>query len=64
MTRDSSSSHATRRSRSRPEGCVAIPLATDLGLNPGNLHAFLAQGDPEGASLDKAVRLVKYLEAA
>jgi len=39
-------------------------LAKDLGLNPGNLHAFLTQGNPRRLSLDKAVGLVKYLEAA
>jgi hypothetical protein len=39
-------------------------LAKDLGLNPGNLHAFLTQGDPAKLSLEKAAALVKYLEAA
>jgi hypothetical protein len=39
-------------------------MAKDLGLNPGNLHAFLAHGDPRKLSLDKAMRVVKYLEAA
>lgn len=39
-------------------------MAKDLGLNPGNLHAFLAQGDPKKLALEKAYRLVEYLEAA
>jgi hypothetical protein len=39
-------------------------MAKDLGLNPGNLHAFLAQGDPTKLSLDRALGLVRYLEAA
>jgi len=39
-------------------------MAKDLGLNPGNLHAFLSQGDPSHVSLDRAYALVDYLEAA
>lgn len=39
-------------------------MAKDLGLNPGNLHAFLAQGDPKKLSLKRAKELVRYLEAA
>lgn len=39
-------------------------MAKDLGLNPGNLHAFLAQGNPTKVSLERALRLVQYLEAA
>jgi hypothetical protein len=39
-------------------------MAKDLGLNPGNLNAFLVQGDARKLSLDKALRLVRYLEAA
>ena len=39
-------------------------MAKDLGLNPGNLHAFLTQGVPSKLALDKAYGLVKYLEAA
>jgi len=39
-------------------------MAKDLGLNPGNLHAFLSQGDPGKLRLEKAYRLVEYLEAA
>jgi hypothetical protein len=39
-------------------------MAKDLGLNPGNLHAFLSQGDPKKMALEKAHRLVEYLEAA
>lgn len=39
-------------------------LAKDLGLNPGNLHAFLAQGNPSKVSRANALRVVRYLEAA
>jgi hypothetical protein len=39
-------------------------MAKDLGLNPGNLHAFLSQGDPKKLALAKAYQLVEYLEAA
>ena len=39
-------------------------MAKDPGLNPGNLHAYLAQGDPTKLSLDRVVALVEYLEAA
>lgn len=39
-------------------------MAKDLGLNPGNLHAFLTQGDPTKLSLDRVAALMKYLEAA
>lgn len=39
-------------------------MAKDLGLNPGNLHAFLSQGDPTKLSLDRAAALLEYLEAA
>lgn len=39
-------------------------LAKDLGLNPGNLHAFLAQGNVAKVSRANALRVVKYLEAA
>lgn len=39
-------------------------MAKDLGLNPGNLHAFLSQGNPAKLSLDRVVELVEYLEAA
>lgn len=39
-------------------------MAKDLGLNPGNLHAFLAQGNASKLSLDRAFGLVDYLEAA
>ncbi|MDO9556315.1 MAG: hypothetical protein Q7J82_01865 [Coriobacteriia bacterium] len=37
-------------------------MAKDLGLNPGNLHAFLAQGNPTKLSLDRVVELLEYLE--
>ncbi len=39
-------------------------MAKDLGLNPGNLHAFLALGNPSKLSLRRAFELVEYLEAA
>jgi hypothetical protein len=39
-------------------------MAKDLGLNPGNLHAFLTQGNASKLSLDRAFELVSYLEAA
>jgi len=39
-------------------------MAKDLGLNPGNLHAFLAQGNVSKLSLDRAYALVDYLKAA
>lgn len=39
-------------------------MAKDLGLNPGNLHAFLSQGNAAKLSLDRAYELVRYLEAA
>ncbi len=38
-------------------------VAKDLGLNPGNLHAFLTQGNVSKLSLDHAYELVEYLEA-
>lgn len=39
-------------------------MAKDLGLNVGNLHAFLAQGNTSKLSLERASKLVEYLEAA
>ena len=39
-------------------------MAKDLGLNPGNLHAFLALGEPNKLSLDRAYELLDYLNAA
>jgi hypothetical protein len=39
-------------------------MAKDLGLNPGNLNAFLVQGDPRKLGLDKVFALVRYLEAS
>jgi len=38
-------------------------MAKDLGLNQGNLHAFLGQANPNKVSLDHALELVSYLEA-
>lgn len=39
-------------------------MAKDLGLNPGNLHAFLSQRNAAKLSLNRAYELVRYLEAA
>lgn len=39
-------------------------MAKDLGLNGGNLHAYLVQARTSKLSLDRAVALVRYLEAA
>ncbi len=58
-----------RRSRHRgnsPEtrNVSRYRMAKDLGLNQGNLHAFLGQGNPNNFSLDHAFELVSYREAA
>jgi len=39
-------------------------IAKDLGINPGNLHAFLTQGVPTKLSLERVTALLRYLEAA
>jgi len=39
-------------------------MAKDLGLNPGNLHAYLSQDNATKLSLDRVADLVRYLEAA
>jgi len=46
------------------KGVTRYRMAKDLGLNPGNLHAFLSLGDPTKLSLDRVADLVEYLEAA
>jgi hypothetical protein len=46
------------------KGVSQYRMAKDLGLNPGNLNAFLVQGDPRKLGLDKAYALVRYVEAA
>lgn len=46
------------------KGVSRYRMAKDLGLNPGNLNAFLVQGNPQKLGLDKALQLVRYLEAA
>ncbi|MHB1136468.1 MAG: hypothetical protein ACYCXR_09320 [Coriobacteriia bacterium] len=46
------------------KGMTRYRMAKDLGLNPGNLHAFLAQGNVSKVSLNRAYELVDYLEAA
>ncbi len=38
-------------------------VAKDLGLNPGNLHAFLTLGNVTKLSLEHAYKLVEYLGA-
>jgi hypothetical protein len=48
----------------RDKGVSRYRMAKDLRLNPGNLHAFLAQGNATKISLDRALSLVRYLEAA
>lgn len=39
-------------------------MAKDLRLNPGNLHAFLTQGNVAKLSLNHAYELLDYLDAA
>ena len=46
------------------KGVSRYRMAKALGLNPGNLSAFLVQGNASKLSLDKAFQLVRYLEAA
>lgn len=46
------------------KGVSRYRMARDLGLNHGNLHAFLTQGKPNALSLKRAFDLVEYLEAA
>ena len=46
------------------KGVSRYRMAKDLGLNPGNLHAYLSQGVPTKLSLDRVAELVRYLEAA
>jgi hypothetical protein len=46
------------------KGVSRYRMAKDLGLNPGNLHAFLSVGDTRKLALEKAYQLVEYLEAA
>lgn len=45
-------------------GVSRYRMAKDLGLNPGNLHAFLAQANVSKLSLENAYALVRYLRAA
>jgi hypothetical protein len=46
------------------KGVSRYRMAKDLGLNPGNLHAFLTKSNATKLSLDRAFGLVRYLEAA
>jgi hypothetical protein len=46
------------------KGVSRYRMAKDLGLNPGNLHAYLSQGVATKLSLDRVADLVRYLEAA
>lgn len=43
------------------KGVSRYRMARDLGLNDGNLHAFLAQGNVSKLSLERAFELVDYL---
>lgn len=44
------------------KGVTNYRLYADLGLNPGNMNAWLKYGDPNKVSLDTARRTVSYLE--
>ena len=44
------------------KGVSRYRMARDLGLNDGNLHAFLAQGNVSKLSLERAFDLVGYLQ--
>jgi transposase-like protein len=44
------------------KGVSRYRMARDLGLNDGNLHAFLAQGNVRKLSLERALALVRYLQ--
>ena len=46
------------------KGVTRYRMAKDLGLNPGNLHAFLSQGNVSKLALERAYELVDYLAAA
>lgn len=46
------------------KGVTRYRMAKDLGLNPGNLHAFLTQANTSKLSLERAYELVNYLDAA
>ncbi|MCE5192295.1 MAG: hypothetical protein LLG08_11160 [Actinomycetia bacterium] len=46
------------------KGVTRYRMAKDLGLNPGNLHAFLTQAKTSKLSLERAYELVNYLDAA
>ena len=46
------------------KGVTRYRMAKDLGLNPGNLHAYLAEGNAGKLSLNRVVELVEYLETA
>ena len=46
------------------KGVTRYRMAKDLGLNPGNLHAFLSQGNMSKLALERAYELVDYLAAA
>jgi hypothetical protein len=43
-------------------GVTNYRLYADLGLNHGNMNAWLKSGDPKKVSLDVARRAVEYLE--
>jgi len=46
------------------KGVSRYRVARDLGLNDGNLFAFLAQGNTSKLSLERAFGILNYLEAA
>jgi len=48
----------------KAKGMSNYRLYADLGLNPGNLNAWMKYGDPNKVSIDTARRALKYLENA
>jgi len=65
--RDAALKHEARRQvlvLEAETGVSRYRMAKDLGLNPGNLHAFLAQANVSKLSLENAYALVRYLRAA
>ena len=44
-------------------GVTNYRIYTDLKLNPGNLNAWLKQGDSDKVSLETARRTLRYVEA-
>lgn len=50
------------RSLQSLRGVTNYRIYTDLGLNPGNINAFLTHGDCSKVSLDTARTILKYLQ--